>query len=334
LAALASACGDDGPASASADATGTTSGDPLDTSGPEESSAGDGSSSDPGGTTMDPGTTSGGGTTSATAASSSEDVTSATSSSSGEDDDSSTDASTTRDDEGSSTGEPVEVCGDGVVDAGEVCDGAVVGDDTCESLGFLAGDLACDPTCDAFDTTACVANGGGDCCLANGEPGCEDDTCTTDVCYADEGCCAVGWDGGCVALAAEICTVCDGTPSPYPCVEQNIGTALGAAVASGSLSSSDDDLVETCAGGGGVDHVLVWRAPFDGTFATDTIGSDFDTALDVRIDCDVAIACDDDSGGGGSSYVAGPLTAGTAIVISVSGSDGATGNWVLNVEAM
>jgi hypothetical protein len=336
---LAAACGDDGIAGV--DATATTSGDPPGTSGPE-SSDGDASSSDPGETTDDPGETTSGGssdgeTTSVTDATSSEDATSAASSSSsddGDEDDESTDGSTTRDDdESSSSGDPDDDCGNGEIDPGEACDGLALGGASCESLGFLGGVLACDPTCD-LDATACTLNGGGDCCLANGEPGCEDDTCTTDVCYSDEGCCADGWDDECVALAADICSTCGGTPLPYPCVEEDIGSALGSPVASGSTVGSDDDLAESCGGGGGVDHVLVWRAPFDGTFSADTIGSDFDTAIDVRIGCDVGIACDDDGGGGGASYVAGPLSEGQEIVISVTGSAGASGNWVLNVEAM
>ncbi len=46
-------------------------------------------------------------------------------------------------------------CGDGVRDGGEQCDGAAMGDATCASLGFAAGDLGCRPDC-RFDTTACL----------------------------------------------------------------------------------------------------------------------------------------------------------------------------------
>ena len=49
---------------------------------------------------------------------------------------------------------PGAVCGDGVVDPGESCDGAALGAATCASLGFVAGPLACGADC-AFDTGGC-----------------------------------------------------------------------------------------------------------------------------------------------------------------------------------
>lgn len=50
------------------------------------------------------------------------------------------------------TGEPL--CGDGVQAGDEACDGADLADQTCMSLGFPGGALACDPAC-AFDFTGC-----------------------------------------------------------------------------------------------------------------------------------------------------------------------------------
>ncbi len=52
------------------------------------------------------------------------------------------------------------VCGDGVVEGGEECEAGVPLGDTCETLGFTSGTLACDdPTC-SYDTSGCV---GGTC---------------------------------------------------------------------------------------------------------------------------------------------------------------------------
>ena len=48
-------------------------------------------------------------------------------------------------------------CGDGKIDAPEVCDGAVLNAETCQSRGFGAGALKCAPTCMKFDMTACGA---------------------------------------------------------------------------------------------------------------------------------------------------------------------------------
>lgn len=47
-------------------------------------------------------------------------------------------------------------CGNGQVSAKELCDGANLRGQTCESLGFNGGTLACSPTCQAFDTSGCT----------------------------------------------------------------------------------------------------------------------------------------------------------------------------------
>ena len=47
-------------------------------------------------------------------------------------------------------------CGDGIVDSpAEQCEGADLNGVSCQSLGFLAGTLACNPDC-MFDTTSCT----------------------------------------------------------------------------------------------------------------------------------------------------------------------------------
>ncbi|HVR99741.1 MAG TPA: matrixin family metalloprotease, partial [Thermoanaerobaculia bacterium] len=47
------------------------------------------------------------------------------------------------------------VCGNGVLEAGETCDGADLGGQTCISQGFSGGSLSCNSTCNAFVTSAC-----------------------------------------------------------------------------------------------------------------------------------------------------------------------------------
>jgi hypothetical protein len=47
--------------------------------------------------------------------------------------------------------------------------------------------------------------GEGDCCEANGTPGCEDEECCAAVCLDDPFCCDVEWDQTCADEAAEIC---------------------------------------------------------------------------------------------------------------------------------
>ncbi len=48
------------------------------------------------------------------------------------------------------------LCGDGVVDAGEECDGSNVGDSSCTVLGFAGGDLSCTMGC-RFDASGCTS---------------------------------------------------------------------------------------------------------------------------------------------------------------------------------
>ncbi|MEW5742374.1 MAG: hypothetical protein AB1938_25880 [Myxococcota bacterium] len=49
------------------------------------------------------------------------------------------------------------LCGNGALDVGEVCDGALLRDETCATRGFTAGTLACASTCRDFDTSACTS---------------------------------------------------------------------------------------------------------------------------------------------------------------------------------
>jgi len=52
------------------------------------------------------------------------------------------------------------VCGDGLREGAEACDGADLGGQTCQSEGFYGGTLACAPDCSALETTACIGTCG------------------------------------------------------------------------------------------------------------------------------------------------------------------------------
>ncbi len=54
----------------------------------------------------------------------------------------------------------------------------------------------------------------GDCCIANGTPGCDDLACCTVVCAADAFCCDVEWDAICADAAAGLCAACGAAPCP------------------------------------------------------------------------------------------------------------------------
>ena len=60
------------------------------------------------------------------------------------------------------TGAPA-VCGDGEIGPGEACDGANLGEQTCQGLGapYLGGALACDASCANVDATACQVDPAG-----------------------------------------------------------------------------------------------------------------------------------------------------------------------------
>ena len=50
----------------------------------------------------------------------------------------------------------LNLCGNNVIEAPEVCDGTALGGQTCVSQGFDGGVLACDSACGGFDTSGCV----------------------------------------------------------------------------------------------------------------------------------------------------------------------------------
>ena len=65
--------------------------------------------------------------------------------------------------------------------------------------------------CAICQISPCVG-GGGDCCVSNGTPGCEDFDCCDLVCATDPFCCDSSWDNICANRAAELCPQCDIVP--------------------------------------------------------------------------------------------------------------------------
>ncbi len=51
------------------------------------------------------------------------------------------------------------VCGNGIIESPEVCDGSNLGGETCQSQGFDGGTLACASNCLSFDTSGCTTGG-------------------------------------------------------------------------------------------------------------------------------------------------------------------------------
>ncbi len=102
-----------------------------------------------------------------------------------------TDATSTTSDE-SSTGVPT-TCGNGIVDDGEMCDGADVGGATCIGEGFESGTLVCADDCSGFDTSVCGICGNGD---IDGDELC-------DGSLGGESCVSQGFDSGSLECGAD-----------------------------------------------------------------------------------------------------------------------------------
>jgi hypothetical protein len=77
-------------------------------------------------------------------------------------------------------------CGNNLVETGEACDGADLGDATCISLGFDGGELGCTEAC-GYDTSLCVAPQCTSCGDCEGRS-CIDGRCAP--CETDADCCA------------------------------------------------------------------------------------------------------------------------------------------------
>jgi hypothetical protein len=95
-------------------------------------------------------------------------------------------------------GQPQQVCGNGVREGTEVCDGNDLGGETCASQGFASGTLLCAAGCMSFDTSGCLKNPGAPCSIPSE---CDSGFCVDGVC--------------CDTPCTGICTTCnqDATPT-------------------------------------------------------------------------------------------------------------------------
>ncbi|MDP2307585.1 MAG: hypothetical protein Q8P18_16300 [Pseudomonadota bacterium] len=117
-----------------------------------------------------------------------------------------------------------------------------------------------------------------------------------------------------------------------PCADDDLGSALGAAVATGDTTGAGDDYYSECAFAESDDVAWLWTAPSEGLYTFDTLGSTFDTVLSVEQgDCsDTLIECDDDTHGLLSELTVYVLE-GEELVIQVDGYT--AGAYTLNIWA-
>ncbi len=134
---------------------------------------------------------------------------------------------------------------------------------------------------------------------------------------------------------------CSATCLIEQCLNSDLGSALGAAVATGSNAAefSNYDPSPACSAGvGGADVVFSWTAPADGSYTFDTTGSDYDTVLyllnAVCTGDENELACHDDLDfpADVTSAVTITLVTGQVVAIVVDAFGSATGNYVLNIN--
>jgi len=149
-------------------------------------------------------------------------------------------------------------------------------------------------------------------------------------------------DGCSETCTAELDYVCTGEPSVceehgFTCVEQNIGHALGSAVATGDTRFGDDDLNNFC-NAGAKDDIILWTAPEAGTYQFDLRATSYyDTVIGLFSGCTSAVlTCNDDTGTWDHSQVTWTFEAGESVLIVADGyyywSDAEkTGPWQLDI---
>ena len=123
--------------------------------------------------------------------------------------------------------------------------------------------------------------------------------------------------------------------NPESCLNAMEIEGLGSYQSSTMNASSDID-AECGNGGVGPERVFAFRAARSGTIVVDTNGSDFDTVLSIRTQCEVPgteIGCDDDSGDGTQSLLPFDVQPNTVYFIVVHGfGRNARGQINLNVR--
>ncbi|TDI33538.1 MAG: hypothetical protein E2P03_04850 [Acidobacteria bacterium] len=232
-------------------------------------------------------------------------------------------------------------CGDGVAECGEICDGTDLAGESCQSQGFDTGSLACDGTCDGFDTSACsnfvCGNGvregseecdgadlGGATCsgqgCTGGTPSCNGD-CTLDISTCT-GCPVCDNDGTCET--GEDCNNCandciSGTTPGVECGNDICETADGedcvscAADCNGKQNGKPSN--RFCCGDGGTNPVGCGTGECDtgGNTCTtspttavsyccgDTVCEGEESSANCAVDCGALPFCGDGTCNGGET---------------------------------
>ena len=192
------------------------------------------------------------------------------------------------------------------------CDGEVDCDDS-----------DCETTCFEVDCTDGI-DGDGD-----GFLDCDDSDCATDTACTEEICDdQLDEDGdGLVDCADPDCAI--DFDCQVECVDistNNLGSALGMNVVTGSnIGMLDDQQGDCTLGENGEDVTFWWTAPVDGTFTFQTMNSNYDTVLFLQDNCLTEDQdCNDDGdfdNGDTSSVVEREMVQGEEVLIVIDGYD-------------
>ena len=130
------------------------------------------------------------------------------------------------------------------------------------------------------------------------------------------------------------------TGGPLACVNEDLGSAVGASVLSGTTAGEDADLVNSCLGGGkkkggpAPDYIVSWTAPAAGDYTFSLVGSEYDTAIAiVDGDCNgPELGCNDDCEDM-QSVLGVTVEADQVVLVAISGFGGRSGSFDLSITA-
>jgi hypothetical protein len=135
---------------------------------------------------------------------------------------------------------------------------------------------------------------------------------------------------GVTCAAQQFCTK---TFSCAACTPIDLGSTVPRTV-TGTTVGKSDLFNCSCGYGNAPDVQYSFRAPAAGSYTFDTIGSSFDTVLEIRDGgCGgLPLACNDNGGTGGTSKVVLTLAADQVVVIIIDGRSSSQGSYTLHVK--